>query len=24
MEFVKERMDRTRDNEEFLLTMQQG
>ena len=23
MEFVKERMDRTRDNEEFLLTMQQ-
>ena len=24
MEFVKERMERTRDNEEFLLTMQQG
>ena len=24
MEFVKERMDRTSDNEEFLLTMQQG
>lgn len=24
MEFVKERMDRTRDNEEFLLTMQQS
>ena len=24
MEFVKERMDRTRDNDEFLLTMQQG
>ena len=24
MEFVKERMDRTRDNEEFLQTMQQG
>ena len=24
MEFVKDRMDRTRDNEEFLLTMQQG
>ena len=23
MEFVKERMDRTRDNEEFLITMQQ-
>ncbi len=24
MEFVKDRMERTRDNEEFLLTMQQG